>query len=220
MTLQQLTYFLAALEHGSFTAAAASCTWPSRRCRSRSAGSRPSSARRSSSRAGRGLEPTEAGRLLRPQAERTLAAAQQAADSVREIRELTGGTATFGTFGNAPCYLLADLVEAFRTRYPNVRVRLVGQNSSEVADAVRDGRIEAGLIVLPIDDPGLDVRADASTTRCSTSGRPRARARADDDRAARRGAADPLRRALRLATTRRAASSPSAPSAAGVRSSR
>jgi DNA-binding transcriptional LysR family regulator len=106
----------------------------------------------------RGLELTEAGRLLQPHAERTLAAAQEAGDSVREVRELAAGTATFGTFGNAPYYLLSDLVQDFRSRYPNVRVRLLGQNSSEVADAVRDGHIEAGLIVLPIDDRGLDIQ--------------------------------------------------------------
>jgi DNA-binding transcriptional LysR family regulator len=109
-------------------------------------------------RAGRGLALTEAGRLLRPQAERTLAAAQEAADSVREVRELTGGTASFGTFGNAPFYLLSDLVQDFRKRHPNVRVRLVGLNSSEVAEAVREGRLEGGLIALPIDAHGLDVR--------------------------------------------------------------
>jgi DNA-binding transcriptional LysR family regulator len=40
-----------------------------------------------------------------------------------------------------------------------VRLRIFGQNSSEVADAVREGRLEAGLILLPIDDRGLDVRA-------------------------------------------------------------
>ena len=105
----------------------------------------------------RGLELTEAGRLFQPHAERTLAAAQDAGDSVREVRELAAGTATFGTFGNAPFYLLSDLVQDFRARYPNVRVRLIGQNSSEVADAVRDGQIEAALIVLPIDDRGLDI---------------------------------------------------------------
>jgi DNA-binding transcriptional LysR family regulator len=76
---------------------------------------------------------------------------------VREVRALAAGTATFGTFGNAPYYLLSDLVQDFRARYPNVRVRLIGQNSSEVADAVRDGHLEAGLIVLPIDDRGLDI---------------------------------------------------------------
>ena len=34
---------------------------------------------------------------------------------------------------------------------------MIGQNSAEVADAVRDGHLEAGLIVLPVDDRGLDV---------------------------------------------------------------
>ena len=101
---------------------------------------------------------TEAGRALLPHAERTLAAAEEGADSVREVRSLAGGTMTFGTFGNAPYSFTADLVEAFRLRHPDVNVRLVGQNSSEVADAVRDGQIEAGLVVLPIDDRGLDVR--------------------------------------------------------------
>jgi DNA-binding transcriptional LysR family regulator len=39
-----------------------------------------------------------------------------------------------------------------------VRVRAIGQNSSEVADEVREGDLEAGLIALPVDDRGLDVR--------------------------------------------------------------
>jgi DNA-binding transcriptional LysR family regulator len=109
-------------------------------------------------RVGRGLELTEAGRLFRPHAERTLAAAQEASESVREVRDLSGGTVAFGTFGSAHHYLLGGLVEDFRTRHPNVRVRAIGQNSVEVADAVREGRLEAGLVVLPVDDSGLDVR--------------------------------------------------------------
>lgn len=158
MTLQQLVYFLAAVEHGSFSAAAESLHLAQP---SLSEQIRRLEAELGSplfARGGRGLELTEAGRLLRPHAERTLAAAQEAASSVREVAELTGGTASFGTFGNAPSYLLADLVQDFRTRHPNVKIRLTGLNSSTVADQVRDGVLEAGLIVLPIDDRGLDVR--------------------------------------------------------------
>jgi DNA-binding transcriptional LysR family regulator len=156
MTLQQLQYFLAAAEHRSFSAAAAALhmAQPSlseqiRRLEAELGSPLFVRARR--------LELTEAGRIFQPEAERTLAAAQNAMDSVREVRELETGTATFGTFGQAPYYLLSDLVQDFRKRYPGVRVRLLGQNSSEVADAVRDGRIEGGLIVLPIDDRGLEV---------------------------------------------------------------
>jgi DNA-binding transcriptional LysR family regulator len=109
-------------------------------------------------RVGRGLELTEAGRLLRPHAERTVAAAREAAESVQEVRDLSGGTVAFGTFGSAHHYLLGGLIEDFRTRHPNVRVRAIGQNSAEVADEVREGRLEAGLVVLPVDDRGLEVR--------------------------------------------------------------
>src|SRR3954454_4551487 len=158
MTLQQLTYFLAAAEHGSFSAAAESLLM-----------AQPSLSeqiRRLEAelgvplfmRAGRGIALTEAGRLLRPHAERTLADAQAAAESVREVRDLTGGTVAFGTFGSAHHYLLGGLVQDFRHRDPGVRVRVVGQNSAEVADAVRDGQLEAGLVVLPVEDRGLAVR--------------------------------------------------------------
>lgn len=158
MTLQQLTYFLAAAEHGSFSAAAEelhmaqpSLSEQIRRLEAELGVSL-------FARAGRGLVLTEAGRLLLPHAEHTLAAAEEAAASVREVRDLAGGTVAFGTFGSAHHYLLGGLVQDFRERFPNVRVRVLGQNSAEVADAVRDGELEAGLIVLPIDDRGLDVR--------------------------------------------------------------
>lgn len=158
MTLQQLRYFLASIEHGSFSAAADALHL-----------AQPSlseQVRRLEAelgvalfvRAGRRLALTEAGRALRPEAERTVEAAARAAASVAEVRELTGGTATFGTFGDAPSWLVGNIVAAFRRRHPGVRVRIVGLNSSEVAEQVRSGRIEAGIVVLPVDDAGLDVR--------------------------------------------------------------
>ena len=158
MTLQQLTYFLAAAEHGSFSAAAQSLfmAQPSLSEQIRRLEAELGVAL--FARGARGLELTEAGRLFQPHAERTVAAAQEAAESVREVRDITGGTVAFGTFGSAHHYLLAGLLQDFRTQYPNVRVRAIGQNSAEVADAVRDGELEAGLVALPIDDRGLDVR--------------------------------------------------------------
>src|SRR3954462_15008897 len=100
-------------------------------------------------RAGRGLTPTEAGETLRPHAERTLAAAEAARESVVDVRELRGGIATFGTWGTARYYPGTDIVAAFRRRHPNVRVRLIGQNSFEVVEAVRRGDIEAGMSAPP-----------------------------------------------------------------------
>jgi DNA-binding transcriptional LysR family regulator len=159
MTLQQLTYFLAAVEHGSFTAAADTLHL-----------ARPSVSEQIAHleaelgvplfvRTGRRLELTDAGRLLEPEAERTLAAAHDAADAVRKARTLTGGTASLGTFSTAHHLLLPGLVEDFVRRYPQVAVRVVGENSVQLVEAVRAGRLEAGLVALPIDDEGLEVGA-------------------------------------------------------------
>jgi LysR family cyn operon transcriptional activator len=159
MTLQQLTYFLAVVEHGSFTAAADILRL-----------ARPSVSEQIANleaelgvalfvRAGRRLELTDAGRQLRPEAERTLQAASDAIEVVRRARTLLGGTASLGTFSTAHHLLLPRLVEDFVARHPQVRVRVVGENSVQLADAVRTGRLEAALVALPIDADGLEVSA-------------------------------------------------------------
>jgi DNA-binding transcriptional LysR family regulator len=158
MTLQQLQYVLAAIEHGSFSAAADALhlAQPSLSEQVRRLEAELGVAL--FQRVGRGIVLTEAGRALRPHAEAALAAVDAARGSVGAIRELRGGLAAFGTFGTARTYLGTDLVEDFRHSHPDVRVRIVGQNSSDTVLAIRAGELEAGLVVLPIDDRGLVVR--------------------------------------------------------------
>jgi DNA-binding transcriptional LysR family regulator len=206
MTLQQLRYFLAAADKGSFSAAAESLLMaqPSLSDQIRKLEAELGVA--VFTRAGRRLVLTEAGRMLRPHAERTLAAADEAVESVKEVRTLTGGTVSFGTFGSAHHYLLGGLVQDFRRRYPDVRVRVVGQNSAEVADAVREGALEAGLVALPIDDGGLEVRPSIREENHYVSASPQrvAQPKTIEDLAAaplilydaRWGPVDPMRRQL------------------------
>ena len=158
MTLQQLHYFLAAFRHGSFSAAAEELHLAQPSLSEQVRRLEAELGVRLFQRVGRGLTPTEAGHTLRPHAERTLDAAEAARDSVVAVRELRGGTATFGTWGTARYYPGVDFVAEFRRRHPSVRVRVVGLNSSEVVEAVRAGELEAGMVSLPIDDRGLDVQ--------------------------------------------------------------
>ena len=65
--------------------------------------------------------------------------------------------ASFGLPRNAELYELTDLAAEMHERHPLVGMRLIGQNSVEVADAIREGTLEAGLLVLPVDDEGLEV---------------------------------------------------------------
>jgi DNA-binding transcriptional LysR family regulator len=158
MTLQQLAYFSAACEHGSFSAAATALhlAQPSLSEQIRNLEAELGVAL--FQRVGRGIVPTEAGRTLREHAATTLAAADDARAAVAAVREVRAGTATFGTWGTARYYPGTEIVAEFRRRHPGVRVRMVGQNSAEVVKAVHTGELEAGMVALPIDDTGLDVR--------------------------------------------------------------
>ena len=100
---------------------------------------------------------TAPGEELIPLAEQTLAAADAADRALKAVTGLQGGVASFGLLRNAKHYAMADLLTSFHGRYPNVRLRVVGVNSADVADMVRDGSLEAGLVVLPVDTHELHV---------------------------------------------------------------
>src|SRR4029079_3467752 len=144
MTLQQLQYFLATIEHGSFSAAAETLhmAQPSLSEQVRSLEAELGVAL--FARVGRGVVLTEAGRAFRPAAERVLAALSDAREAVAEVRELAGGTLSIGMFGTASGFLLSRLVADFRSRHPNVRLRLVGHNSAQGGGGVPPRRVGAG----------------------------------------------------------------------------
>ena len=155
VTLQQLRYFLAAVERGTVSAAAAACfvSQPSLsdQLRRLEQGLGVALFVRTS----RGLVLTDAGRLLVPRAELAVAAARDAEEAVRGAGAILSGTVSFGTFSTAHHHVFGAAIAEFRRRYPGVRLRVVSRNSTEIADAVRRGDLEAGLVALPIDDRGL-----------------------------------------------------------------
>lgn len=156
-TLRQLSYFLSAVEHGSFSAAAEhehiaqpSLSEQVRRLEHELGATL-------FIRTNRTLQLTDIGRLLVPLATSTLRSAELIATTAREATTLTGGSVSFGTFSSAHRYLLTPLIAEFHSRYPQVQIKIVGLNSSEVARSVRTGELEAGLVQLPVDEQGLTV---------------------------------------------------------------
>ncbi|MEU4429739.1 LysR family transcriptional regulator [Nocardia rhamnosiphila] len=157
MTLRQLRAFLVTARTGTFTAAAKSLGIAQASVSELVRTLEDEYGTVLFVRGGRKLVLTAAGVALLPHAEQSLAAADGGVAALKSVRSLTGGVATFGVLRNASYYLLSDLAEEFHRRFPEVRIRLVGMNSVEVAAEVAEGRLEAGLVVLPIDADGLRV---------------------------------------------------------------
>jgi DNA-binding transcriptional LysR family regulator len=157
VTLKQLRAFVLAARTGTFTTAAATMGISQASVSELIRKLEDEHGTPLFTRGARRLVLTAAGEALLPHAEKSVVAADDGLDALRSVRSLSNGVATFGLLRNAGYYLLSDLAQRFHDRYPEVRIRLIGLNSVEVAAAVAAGTVEAGLVVLPIDDEGLEV---------------------------------------------------------------
>ncbi len=157
MTIAQLKAFLAAIDLGSFTAAAVELDSAQASVSELVARLERELGVKLFVRGGRRLTPTDAALALRAHAEQAVSAIDNGLETVRALHALEGGTCTFGVLRNAAYYDLSDLVERFHAQHPNVKVRLVGLNSALVAESIAAGEIEAGLVVLPVEESGLRI---------------------------------------------------------------
>lgn len=148
LSLHQLTCFLATYEHGSLTRAAEELGYSQPSVSEQIRTLEKSLGVQLFRRVGRGVVPTTVADTLRPHAERTLAAAEETRRAAQAVKSLETGTIRFGMFGIARLYAGAGLIADVLTRYPGVRVELVGQNSTEVAEDLRRGRLEAAMLAL------------------------------------------------------------------------
>jgi DNA-binding transcriptional LysR family regulator len=158
VSLQQIRCFLATIQAGSFTGAAAMLDV-----------SQPAVAEQVRVlertlgielfvRAGRGVRPTAAGEAFADRAPGIMRALDEAVRSVGDVRAVQSGTLAFGLFSTPEAYRIDRFVSRFARAHPGVAIRLLGRNSSVAADRVRSGELEAALVVLPIDDAGLEMR--------------------------------------------------------------
>ncbi len=157
-SLHQLRCFLATYEHGSLTAAAEELGYAQPSISEQIRSLEKSCGAQLFRRVGRGVVPTTVADTLRPHAERTLAAADEARRAMQRVTAFETGTIRFGMFGTARLYAGAGLVADVLQQHPGLRVELIGQNSNEVQDELRRGRLEAAMIAVPtVNSEGMTV---------------------------------------------------------------
>jgi DNA-binding transcriptional LysR family regulator len=157
VTLHQLRCYLATVEGGSFTAAAEQLGLAQPSVSEQVRLLEQALGTPLFLRVGRGLITTDAAAALRAPAERALGAVDEGVRAVASVRDVESGTIRFGVFGTARLYLTSGLAADVLARHPGVRLELVGQNSQDVLDELRRGRLEAAMIALPIADDGLQI---------------------------------------------------------------
>lgn len=150
-TIRQLEYFISAAQIGTFAGAAAENHIAQPSLSEQISNLEQSLEVSLFTRTSRGLQLTDAGKQLLPLAQDALESIKDFAEWSRRLRSVEEGRVSFGTFSSAHLYLLTDLIKEFRALHPRVRVHITGLNSSDVAESVRSGTLEAGLVQLPVD---------------------------------------------------------------------
>jgi DNA-binding transcriptional LysR family regulator len=152
LSLHQLRCFLTTYELGSLTAAADRLGYAQPSVSEQIRALERSLNTTLFRRVGRGVVPTTVADSLRP-------AAEEARRAVQSVTALETGTIRFGMFGTARLYAGAALIADVLERHPGVRVELIGQNSSDVQEDLRRGRIEAAMIAVPaVRSEGMQVK--------------------------------------------------------------
>jgi DNA-binding transcriptional LysR family regulator len=104
----------------------------------------------------RRVELTDAGRRFLDDARAILAKLDEAVAHTRSVERGEAGRLEIGHAPAADLALLPRLVSAFRSRAPNVQLVLRNISGPDLHLAVREGRVQIGLLRLPIDDPALE----------------------------------------------------------------
>jgi len=100
---------------------------------------------------------TPIGREIAERARKVLADVAQMGELARRSRDPEAGSVRLGLFPTLAPYLLPHVLPGLRARFPRLELLLVEEKTDPILARLRDGRLDAGLLALPLHDEQLHV---------------------------------------------------------------
>ena len=98
---------------------------------------------------------TEVGREIAQRAREVLNEVEQIRAAAQRTRDPESGTVRLGIFPTLGPYLLPHVIPAIRKRFPRLELLLTEEKTEVVLKLLREGRLDAGILALPIHDDQL-----------------------------------------------------------------
>ena len=98
---------------------------------------------------------TETGREIVARARDVLHEVEQIQGIARRTRDPEAGSVRLGIFPTLGPYLLPHVVPSVRKRFPKLELLLVEEKTEEVLKRLREGKLDAGVLALPLHDDNL-----------------------------------------------------------------
>lgn len=109
------------------------------------------------SRGRKGVELTEIGKLVAAEARILIARYDRLREQIQAHQGLEDGVIRLGGGATTVSFVLPPAIAAFQRRHPRVRFQLKEAGSSEIAEDVIGGKLELGLVTLPVQTRQLHV---------------------------------------------------------------
>lgn len=98
---------------------------------------------------------TDVGLDIAARARLVLDEVNQMRELARRTRDPEAGTLRLGIFPTLAPYLLPHVIPQVRKRFPNLIALLTEEKTEELLRRLRDGRLDAAVVAMPIGDAGL-----------------------------------------------------------------
>lgn len=98
---------------------------------------------------------TETGREIAQRARQVLGEVEQIRTIARRTADPESGSVHLGIFPTLGPYLLPHVIPAIRARFPRLELLLTEEKTEVVLRLLREGRLDAGILALPIHDEQL-----------------------------------------------------------------
>ncbi len=102
---------------------------------------------------------TPAGRDIADRARRILSDVEQLREAARRATDPEAGAVRLGLFPTLGPYLLPHVVPQIRKRFPRLELLLVEEKTEAILRMLREGRLDAALLALPVHDDQLHIEA-------------------------------------------------------------
>ena len=98
---------------------------------------------------------TPIGAEIVERARRVASEVEQMKEAARRSQRPEAGAVRLGIFPTLGPYLLPHVIPTIRERYPDLQLLLVEEKSDELLARLRDGRLDAAILALPVHDDQL-----------------------------------------------------------------
>jgi DNA-binding transcriptional LysR family regulator len=105
---------------------------------------------------GRRITITAVGEITLARATQVLLQLDQLQVDIGELLALRQGQVRIGTSDTICLYLLPEVIQRFRQRYPQIDIYLSNRPSQEIVTLLQAGRIDFGIITLPVQGQGIE----------------------------------------------------------------